>query len=58
MAKGEEVKTAKALKTKKDLKDARKNAKIELQEGENKKDFITRLGKQVCGETFTLPTVL
>lgn len=58
MAKDKEDKiTTKALKAKKDTKDARKNLKIELNEGESKREFITKLGKKICGEWFSLPQV-
>ena len=46
---------AKKLKAKKNPKDSRKNLKIDKIDGEKKRDFITRLGKQICGDDFQLP---
>lgn len=57
MPKNDVIKTAKVLTAKKDPKDGRKNLKIEHQEGEKKKDFIARYGKQICGDDFQLPIV-
>ena len=34
-----------------------KDVKIEQKQDEKKGDFIRRLGKTVCGETFELPRV-
>ena len=48
---------SKKLKAKKDLKDKRKNLKIEKKDKETKKDFIEKLGKQICGEGFKIPVV-
>ena len=48
---------AKALKAKKDKNDNRKNLKIEHIEKEKKSEFVTRLGKKICGEDFQLPVV-
>lgn len=45
----------KTLKAKKD-KDG-KDLKIELKVGETKKEFIEKLGKKICGDSFQMPIV-
>jgi len=52
-----ETEKAKTLIAKADTKDASKELKIESKAGETKKEFITRLGRKVCGDDFKLPVV-
>jgi len=53
----EKTKENKTLKAKKDPKDSKKDLKIEITTGDNKKEFLTKLGKKICGDDFQLPVV-
>ena len=48
---------AKVLKPKKDTTDPMKELTIGLKVGETKKEFITKLGKKICGDDFQMPVV-